>query len=372
MKIKHWISYFAIILATVSGSIAIDTQKLNASPSSQQSEIPFEFLAISTTYPEIPESKLIGINLENNFLSLSFFQDLKYYTIELDFDEIDWSKHESIDDAILHYRSLLSLNQSEFLQKKLSEAGNTFAIIGDRNSIIAKLVQKIHESRERICNFTMNLENLNSLIYNYGGEAYTDPPGKEIFMMALQLKSILESYQIQEILFRSTEEEFPTSDDFFDWPDTITSLYFFAGGGFTVSPVTNQFPQKGYVVALDGFSHIISAADFFSGPSGEEAGRLIMKEYLAEHAKQFLKPHIFFGGWHDTERDLIFLDLSEVIQDLDEAIRIAKERDQIAIYDLSTGTVIQTHGTGGLSMKFFSKGIFTNRYQHILFAPVKL
>ena len=50
-----------------------------------------------------------------------------------------------------------------------------------------------------------------------------------------------------------------------------------------------------------------------------------------------------YGIWHDTESGLFHLDVSEVLltHQLDLAIKRAKERGQIAMYHISTGTELR-------------------------------
>jgi hypothetical protein len=367
MITKKYFTYFVFLIATVLGSNSLETQKLNASltlnssfeTTHLKSEIPFELLAISTIYSEIPEELLIGISLESDSLSIFTKNANEYFTISYDFNQIEWDQVTSTEHAIQQLQfSSPSINQDVI--ERVKNPNHISAIIGDQNSIIAQIAQNISNHKDCISEFTLTIENLNALINTFTWQTlHYSSVEQTTFINALRMKILMENYGISEVHYRSTEKEFPTSDSFFDWPDTIASLYFFQGGGFTVSPVINQNPTKGYVVALEGYSQIVSASDFFAGPYGKEAGRQMIKEYLKQHARQFLIPHIYFGVWHDTERDLIFLDLSEVVQDLDEAIQLAKERDQIAIYDLTTGTVIETYGSGGISSDILSCSIFS-------------
>lgn len=355
MKLKKYFSYLLLFTVTVFGLPSVESQKLGAVgfTHSERVEVPFEFLAISTIYSDLSEDSLIGISLEPDRLSLFSKASQQYIEIAYDLPSVDWNLISSMDEAIQRIQETAASIPDELLLEKIKGSNTTLAIIGDHESTIAQLI-------EAITNQKLTLENLNHFISTFDWQQLNHSSTDQIlFVDAVRMKSLMEIYAISEIQYRSTEAEFPTNDSFFDWPDTIASLYFFYGSGLTISPVSNQNPTKGYVVALDGHSHIVSASEFFAGPSGNEAGREMIKEYLKLHSKQFLMPHIYFGIWHDTERDLIFLDLSEVVQDLDEAIQLAIERDQIAIYDLSTGTVIETHGSGGVSKNALSYTFFT-------------
>lgn len=51
----------------------------------------------------------------------------------------------------------------------------------------------------------------------------------------------------------------------------------------------------------------------------------------------------YIGGWLDTEandKDNFYLDISINVKDKDEALKIAKENHQLAIYDVATGESI--------------------------------
>lgn len=51
----------------------------------------------------------------------------------------------------------------------------------------------------------------------------------------------------------------------------------------------------------------------------------------------------FIGGWLDTEandKDNFYLDISVNIQNKDEAIKLAKKNNQLAIYDVASGESI--------------------------------
>ena len=114
-------------------------------------------------------------------------------------------------------------------------------------------------------------------------------------------------------------------------------------GGFTYNPRTSTYVEHGFAVAMPGNSVIIKDADF----TGEAAVDAVIK-YLDEHEdKVFSNGRIQIGGWHDTEHGEVVLDLSEIFEDMIEAMRAGAERDEQAIFDLDTFTEIPTGGTGG-------------------------
>ena len=46
------------------------------------------------------------------------------------------------------------------------------------------------------------------------------------------------------------------------------------------------------------------------------------------------------GTWLDTNTDIVYLDVSEGYHDLSEALKVAKKRNQLAIYDTIKGETI--------------------------------
>lgn len=106
-------------------------------------------------------------------------------------------------------------------------------------------------------------------------------------------------------------------------------------GGFTYDTSLGSQPTSGHVVALRGRSSIKPAKN---------------KTEAAQQIKEFLSqpdpPSHVVGGWHDKEHNEIVLDYVDVIKDRAEAIRVGRERNQQAIFDLNTLTEIDTGGTG--------------------------
>ena len=98
-------------------------------------------------------------------------------------------------------------------------------------------------------------------------------------------------------------------------------------GGFTVSLSKGPVPKKGYVVAL---------GNIFTGREREayrEADSLLKIIKAASPC--------FLGGWLDKKTGLIYFDIVEIFSNLDEALRIGKELNEIAIFNLETGEEIR-------------------------------
>jgi hypothetical protein len=59
-----------------------------------------------------------------------------------------------------------------------------------------------------------------------------------------------------------------------------------------------------------------------------------LQNYIEKYVKELAEPDMYLGGW--VEDGWAYIDVSMNVQDLDEALRIAKGAEQIAIFDLST------------------------------------
>jgi hypothetical protein len=119
-------------------------------------------------------------------------------------------------------------------------------------------------------------------------------------------------------------------------------------GGATVHPKTANEPKEGFAVALQGHSSITPADEFFAGPTGDEKGRRVLREWLRRERAAFgADTHV--GVWLDRKHGEVVLDPVDVFppDQRDEAIAAGRGRDQQAIYDLGAGAEIPTGGTGG-------------------------
>jgi hypothetical protein len=110
-------------------------------------------------------------------------------------------------------------------------------------------------------------------------------------------------------------------------------------GGFTFDVNTGLHESHGFVVAVSGHSRIFRQGEFTD--SAVDAYLLEKMPVLAANS------HLRLGGWYDREHDEVVLDLVELHEDRDTAIRLGQERDEQAIFDLDTGSEIATGGSGG-------------------------
>lgn len=114
-----------------------------------------------------------------------------------------------------------------------------------------------------------------------------------------------------------------------------------AQGGASIDPLTGLQPTTGYMVAVQGHNREVPEDDFFGAP-GEDA----MYDWIEEKRDVLSQPGSHIGLWHDTANREVVLDVSQQVDDLDEAIRLGQERNQQAVWDVANGVEIPTGGTG--------------------------
>ena len=81
-------------------------------------------------------------------------------------------------------------------------------------------------------------------------------------------------------------------------------------------------PETGYMVSKPNNEIILSSVS--------EAE---IEEFLTSHEVGINE---FFGGWIDDTDGKVYLDISENVPNLDKAVRLGIERNQLAIYDLNS------------------------------------
>ncbi len=100
--------------------------------------------------------------------------------------------------------------------------------------------------------------------------------------------------------------------------------------GATVSAVTFSSPTWGFAVATGRHEETLELALDPHQTSIELLA--IVENYVRRHRAILATPGHYVGTWlHDGK---IYLDVSQVIYDRDDAVRAGKDRDQIAIFDL--------------------------------------
>jgi len=103
-------------------------------------------------------------------------------------------------------------------------------------------------------------------------------------------------------------------------------------GGITVDRKGIEYKGIGYAVAISKHTEIVIREDLFFPE--------LIDQVMAIFKNELKQDQVFLGIWKDDNK--IYFDLSEVIHDKDQAIKIAKERDQLGIFDFNTMETIET------------------------------
>jgi hypothetical protein len=115
-----------------------------------------------------------------------------------------------------------------------------------------------------------------------------------------------------------------------DWSARISAMadaLSVPDGGFTVDPSDGSNVRTGYAVAVHPEHERIYDSRLNSND---------LHEYIT-HAKEALSlPGRFLGGWRDPATGLVYLDVSVVTADRSDAMTLARETAQLAIFDLFT------------------------------------
>lgn len=101
-------------------------------------------------------------------------------------------------------------------------------------------------------------------------------------------------------------------------------------GGFTWSPY-QQTPKQGYMVGLDEVC-ILSNND---QPLSDDLVRYALSKISDQPDNRFL------GGWIDNSTGKVYYDISEWFAGKEQAITVAKQRNELAIFDLANMTEIK-------------------------------
>ena len=98
-------------------------------------------------------------------------------------------------------------------------------------------------------------------------------------------------------------------------------------GGFTYNPRTQRFVTgTGYVVANPP-----GALAFSTRPGGPERS-IIAERATLRNADLLARPGYYLGGWREGSET--FVEVSQIFRSRAEALRVAADRGERAIYDL--------------------------------------
>jgi hypothetical protein len=107
-------------------------------------------------------------------------------------------------------------------------------------------------------------------------------------------------------------------------------------GGFSVRTLTGHEPTTGWMVAIPGSERVYDSAVAVTPE--------IVESYMAEFANVLDDPDNHMGGWVDTTTGKVYLDISRHTPSEAEAIRLGREYNQLAVFDLGTGRTVRLAG----------------------------
>lgn len=103
-------------------------------------------------------------------------------------------------------------------------------------------------------------------------------------------------------------------------------------GGFTLDLHTQDLVSEGFAVSVNPeLTRVIK----------EPIRLTALLLYMADHFHELLDEGKTFGAWLDTETGFTHLDVVTVLSDREEAERLGRKHQEIAIFDIGTGTEIR-------------------------------
>ena len=103
-------------------------------------------------------------------------------------------------------------------------------------------------------------------------------------------------------------------------------------GGFTIDPRTGARPSRGFAFSEHPEIETIIPVSEFSEQH--------LADFINRNAHLLENPEYFIGAWRDG--DNIYLDISTIVDDLDEALRRGYAAKQFAVFDLGNSRSIST------------------------------
>ena len=102
----------------------------------------------------------------------------------------------------------------------------------------------------------------------------------------------------------------------------------FTDGGFSVQVASGSIPSSGYMVSLQGCEEVYHTEDITDDTIPGYITRI----------KELLLPGAYFGAWLDGSK--VYLDVSINLDNLQDALDLARNNSQLAIYNLEDGDSI--------------------------------
>jgi hypothetical protein len=109
-------------------------------------------------------------------------------------------------------------------------------------------------------------------------------------------------------------------------------------GGFSVKNHVDDGPTAGYMVSKNKSTEQAFPEDGF--------GAHDIQHYLDEHKHELSAPNAYFGAWHDPETQKVYLDVSHHYPSFEEAKKVGRDANQLALYDVKEGKTVYLGARG--------------------------
>lgn len=124
----------------------------------------------------------------------------------------------------------------------------------------------------------------------------------------------------------------------------ITSIH--DTGGFTFDPRKGGLVEvgkvKGVAVAIPHTETIVGHGENVDRDEFIKGVTNVIMQYGEAFANGAM-----LGGWYSEDRSVYMVEVTDLVPDREEAIKLGKQRNQEGVFDLGTGEYIDTGGTGG-------------------------
>ena len=98
-------------------------------------------------------------------------------------------------------------------------------------------------------------------------------------------------------------------------------------GGASINLASGSTPDAGYMVSRAGSEIVIS--------------RDHLEQFTQAYHEELDSSDTYLGVWEDDETGLVYLDISDNLDNLDTAVALGAEREQLAVYAVEQGETIR-------------------------------
>ena len=105
-------------------------------------------------------------------------------------------------------------------------------------------------------------------------------------------------------------------------------------GGASINLASGSTPDSGYMVSRAGSEVVID-----SGLSRDS-----LERFAQAYQEELDNSDTYLGVWEDGETGLVYLDISDNLDNLDTAVALGVEREQLAVYAVERGETIRIEG----------------------------